>query len=247
MIDQDLPRHWHDEFYVCAVVDGAAYLECNGTSLLTPPGTLALVAAGEVHANRKMNCTFRCMFVEMRPLQHAVEEFVERRIAALDFRSCLIDDPGTTEAFLRAHESLDKENEQHHEPSGNESLLCFLRGLVVRHSTSRVPPARDGNEDAAIRRTQQFLDEHHAERVSLHELAKLAGLSAFHLNRSFCRKIGLPPHAYQLQVRIKRAKDLLQSGRSIAETASLLGFVDQSHFTRHFKRSMGVTPGCFLR
>jgi AraC-like DNA-binding protein len=83
--------------------------------------------------------------------------------------------------------------------------------------------------------------------VSLQQLARLTGLSAYHLNRSFCRKLGMPPHEYQVQARIVKAKVLLRQGRSISETASLVGFVDQSHFTRHFKRSVGITPGRFLR
>src|SRR5262249_16287688 len=103
------------------------------------------------------------------------------------------------------------------------------------------------NEDLAVRRTRQFLEEHYAERVSLLELARLTGLSAYHLNRSFCRKIGMPPHEYQLQTRILRAKAFLRRGRSVSETAALVGFADQSHFTRHFKRSVGVTPGKFLQ
>ena len=246
MADQELPRHWHDEFYVCAVVNGTAYLEAsNGTRLLTPPGTLAVVGAGEVHANRKMNCSFRCMFVEMAALRNCVEEYAERSIAALDFRSCLIEDAAATQAFLEAHQALEAEREA--ELGRDGALLGFLYELAARHSAARVSNERDGNEDGAVRRTQQFLEEHCAERIALKELARLAGLSAFHLNRSFCRKVGMPPHAYQVQVRIKRAKKLMQAGRSISETATLLGFVDQSHLTRHFKRSTGVTPGEFLR
>jgi AraC-like DNA-binding protein len=56
----------------------------------------------------------------------------------------------------------------------------------------------------------------------------------------------MPPHEYQVQVRIMKAKTFLRLGRSISETASLVGFVDQSHFTRHFKRLVGITPGKFL-
>ena len=106
---------------------------------------------------------------------------------------------------------------------------------------------REGNESFAVQQTKRFLDEHYAERVSLVQLAQLMGLSAYHLNRSFRRKFGMPPHEYQLQLRILKAKSFLRLGRAISETALLVGFADQSHFTRHFKRSVGVTPGKFPR
>jgi AraC-like DNA-binding protein len=243
-VTQEYPRHWHEEIYLCATLGGTSYLDCLGTSLLTRRGTLAVVGPGDIHANRKTGCSFRCIFMEFHALQNAVEQFVERNIHELGFRSGLIEDQRTTERFLKVHRSL-----QDDEPDAGRDgcAFSFLHELAVRHSTARIPLPRNGNEDFAVRRAKQFLDERYAERVSLHELAKLMGLSPYHLNRSFCRKIGMPPHEYQVQLRIMKAKSFLRLGRSISETASLVGFVDQSHLTRHFKRSVGVTPGKFLR
>jgi len=243
-VTQEYPRHWHDEIYLCATLGGTSYLDCRGTALLTRPGTLAIVAPGDIHANRKIGCSFRCVFLEFRALQNAVEQFVERNIHGFGFRSGLIEDQRTNERFLQVHRSMEDG-----EPGlgRDDFAFSFLHELAARHGTANIPLPRGGNEDFAVRRTKQFLDEHYAERVSLHELARWTRLSACHLNRSFRRKIGMPPHEYQLQVRILKAKSFLRLGRSISETASLVGFVDQSHFSRHFKRYVGVTPGKFLR
>ena len=75
----------------------------------------------------------------------------------------------------------------------------------------------------------------------------MAGLSACHLLRKFQKYFGLPPHTYQIQNRIKRAKKLLQQGSKILDVALDSGFHDQSHFHRHFKRAMGVTPGTYVK
>jgi AraC-like DNA-binding protein len=208
------------------------------------PGTLALVAPGDVHANRKTACTFRCMLLESRALQAALERFMECSLPDFCFRSELIEDRRSLSSFLRLHCALEGDQPR---LERDYSAFSFMHELVARHSTANVPAPRDGNEDFAVRRTRRFLDEHYDQRISLQQLAKLMRLSAFHLNRSFRRKFGLPPHEYQLQVRILKAKSFLRLGRSISETAALVGFVDQSHFTRHFKRSVGVTPGKFLR
>lgn len=243
-VTQEYPRHWHDEIYVCATLAGSSYLEWCGTSLLTHRGTLALVGPGTIHANRKISCSFRCMLVESNGLKEGVEQLVERSITGLSFRNGLLENQRTIGMFLKVHRAL----EANRQDLDKDSLaMAFLYELAMRYGAVHLPMRRTGNEDFAVRRTKRFLDEHYSERVSLVELARLIGLSAYHLNRSFCQKVGMPPHAYQVQVRIMKAKSFLRLGRSIAETASLVGFVDQSHFTRHFKRYVGLTPGQFPR
>ena len=243
-VTTEYPRHWHDEIYVCATLGGTSYLDCRAASLHVRPGMLAVVAPGDVHANRKTACTFRCILMDFRALQNFVERFLERSLPGLSFRSGLIENQHTLRSFLKVHRALEEDR-----PSlaRDDAAFSFAHELAVRHGTPGAPLLLEGNEDFAVHRTRRFLDEHYDQRVSLHDLARLMRLSAFHLNRSFRRKIGLPPHEYQLQVRIMKAKSFLRLGRSISETASLVGFVDQSHFTRHFKRSVGVTPGQFLK
>jgi AraC-like DNA-binding protein len=92
---------------------------------------------------------------------------------------------------------------------------------------------------------REYLDAHFAENVSLDDLSRLAGLSAFHLARSFRETVGLPPYRYQLHRRILYALGRLREGAPIASTACEAGFADQSHLNRHFKRILGITPGQF--
>ncbi|EIV1777898.1 helix-turn-helix transcriptional regulator, partial [Vibrio vulnificus] len=60
-------------------------------------------------------------------------------------------------------------------------------------------------------------------------------------------RYGFPPHAYQIQQRLRLAKKLLRQGRRILDVAQECGFHDQSHFHRHFKKAMGVTPGQYVK
>jgi AraC-like DNA-binding protein len=111
------------------------------------------------------------------------------------------------------------------------------------------PGARrtDRPEHAAVRRAVAVLRERWNERVGLEELSAAAGLSRFELVRRFRGQVGLPPHAFQVDLRIAAARGLLRSGRPAVDVAMSCGFADQPHLTRVFKRAVGVTPAEYAR
>jgi AraC family transcriptional regulator len=133
------------------------------------------------------------------------------------------------------------------------SLLTLLGvRLARRHRPSAAPAATAAPEGLSQFQRQQAIQRLHDEldkRIPLAALAAESGLSPFHFARLFKQATGLPPHEYQLQLRIQRARELLQreSDRTLAEIACELGFADESHFRRHFKRIVGTTPGRFRR
>jgi AraC-like DNA-binding protein len=108
-------------------------------------------------------------------------------------------------------------------------------------------PLAAGLERRAVKRACEYLAEHYSENVSLEKLACIANLSPFHFNRVFSEQLGLPPHAFQTQLRVLRAQKLLRQGYSISSVAAETGFADQSHFTRQFKRLTIITPGQFIQ
>jgi AraC family transcriptional regulator len=73
-------------------------------------------------------------------------------------------------------------------------------------------------------------------------------MSPHYFSRLFKKTTGFTPHQYVINCRIEKAKDLLKKGKlSIAEIAKEVGFVDQSHLHRYFKRKVGITPKSFLQ
>jgi AraC-like DNA-binding protein len=102
-------------------------------------------------------------------------------------------------------------------------------------------------EPPAIKCTKAYLEAHYAKEVTLQELANVANVSPFHLARVFRLAVGLPPHAYQIQLRIARARMLLAQGFEVSYVAHETGFFDQSHLTKQFKRHVGVTPGSYRK
>ena len=124
-----------------------------------------------------------------------------------------------------------------------QSDAATLSELLIRElvSDSRSDPLHEGPALRGTARMRECLHEEGFD-IDLKTLAERAGLSRFQALRAFKRRYGLPPHAYQLCVRVQRAKGMLRDGAAPADVAAHLGFVDQSHFIRHFKRIVGVTP-----
>jgi len=126
-------------------------------------------------------------------------------------------------------------------------LLSALTHLIIRHADDPHAPRRVGRERRATGRARAYLEANFARNVSLSELSALVGLSRYHLARAFTREAGMPPHLYLEAVRIRRARELLERPVSIAETALAVGYADQAHLTRRFKRQLGITPGQYAR
>lgn len=103
-------------------------------------------------------------------------------------------------------------------------------------------------QTAALRRVVEFLHESGDHRPSLADLAAIAGVSRFHFSRMFAKEMGLPPARYLERLRVERAKDMIRTGDlPLAQIALAVGFADQSHFTRRFRRWAGCTPAAYAR
>ena len=96
---------------------------------------------------------------------------------------------------------------------------------------------------SSVARARDAIHEHFDESLSLGQLAAVAGVSKCHLVHLFHNEIGLPPHTYQIHLRVARARVLVAGGTPLGEVASMVGFADQSHMTRLFKRVVGMPPG----
>lgn len=82
----------------------------------------------------------------------------------------------------------------------------------------------------------------HEDFISLEQLSGYSGISRYAIIRLFKKNFGLTPHAFQLNMRINQARELLKKGKAIIHVAYDLGFVDQSHFHRVFKSLTGISP-----
>jgi|SRR5262249_10056725 len=100
---------------------------------------------------------------------------------------------------------------------------------------------------SAADRARDLLVSAHVKPPSLQTRAEAVGTNRFVLPREFRRRFGVPPHAYVVLLRVEQARQLIGRGCGIASAAQLAGFADQSHLTRVFKRTLGISPAVYRR
>jgi AraC family transcriptional regulator len=127
-----------------------------------------------------------------------------------------------------------------------ESLLCALAvHLQSRYAviSPNIPKPRHGLPRARLSRVVEYIEAHIDQEIVLTELAALAGMSAHYFSELFKQSVHVSPHQYVLRRRIERARNLLgDPAITVFEAAVRSGFADQSHFTKIFRRVVGVTP-----
>ena len=129
-----------------------------------------------------------------------------------------------------------------------ESKLFDLLHAVLTHCSDTPPPeVKLGQEHKAVSLIKEALHTHPEFDHTLTDLAHLTKLNKHHLWEVFKRDVGLSPDQYQAYLRVHKAKDLLTKGMSIVQTALEVGFSDQSHLNRVFKKYVQVTPGRFQK
>lgn len=241
-------RHSHEGYALGAVEAGAHAFTARGRVWTAVPGCLVTVNPDEAHdggpAARTGLYSYRMMYVDGASYTTALAESSGRDAAAMPcFADAVVRDDALADRFLRLHRVL----EQTEARLERETLLITaLVELASRHGKAVSGDSRRARAPRPVARALDYLTVEFAEDPSLAELAAHAGVSRFHLLRAFRHHMGLPPHLYQTQLRLRHARKLMLAGEAPAAAAAAAGFADQSHMIRRFKAAYGVTPGQFL-
>ena len=240
------PPHIHDTYVIGTIETGHDAVSARGMKGFAGPGDLVFVMPQDVHdgapADRR-GYSYR-MSYPAEDIMRTVAEAITRKPvpSAPLFRSPVVHDPEGAMLFAAAHKALEDGMDG---LAGEELLLrAYGRALVLHAALSA---AAVGPETGPIRRVRDLLEARYADEVTLAQLAAEAGCSTHHLIRAFRRATGITPHAYLVDVRVRRAQDLLKAGAAPAKVAADVGFADQAHLTRAFKARIGVPPAAYQR
>ncbi len=233
--------HSHDEFSFGVIDAGEALYVNGGKSYTIKAGDTVTINPAEVHAcNPKQGeWSYRMLFIDSAWVQQLQTEMLGHEMNSF---KPFINHYETDIAFFTDFDRLFNQLMTQQDVLKAETLLIdFLYRCI--HRQQQLPhPEKQAYINQRLNEVKRMISEHPEQNFSLDDLATQADMSRYHFLRCFKQQFGLSPHAFLLDKRIQRAKRLLQTGKSVLDTSLALGFNDQSHFQRNFKKRLAITP-----
>ena len=233
------PPHTHDTWTLFIVDDGMVRYDLDRTERAAEPAMVSLLPPHVVHDGRVGRTGgYRKRVIYLEP-----EVLGEAFIGGAVDRPALVDGP-LRERLSAVHDALSCVDDAFEA----ETRLAFVVERI-RQAYGAAHPAVDHlptvPESDLAEALRAYLDDRATTTVTMAEASAVVGASPTRLVRAFDAAFGITPHAYVLARRLDLARDRILDGEPLASVAAEVGFFDQAHLTRRFKRFLGVTPGRF--
>jgi AraC-like DNA-binding protein len=235
--------HRHDTYAIGLTLHGVQSFGYRGTEAHSRPGEAFVLHPDERHdghAGTESGFRYRILYVAPPLIQEA--------LAAARRPLPFVRDPVTRGG--RLHEAIRAavaDGDAPLEELQLDAALVALAEALAAQDPSALPVAPEAPSLRAVRDAQAYLEAHLLEPVASAALERVTGLTRFALTRHFRACLGTTPHRYVVMRRLDHARRLIQAGTSLAGAAAESGFADQSHLTRHFRRTYGISPGRWCR
>ncbi|WP_084965196.1 AraC family transcriptional regulator [Thermoactinospora rubra] len=233
-------RHGHETFALGVVEDGHEEIRFADGVERAGPGAVVFINPEVVHTGAALEGGWR--YRVLYPRAEVLAEIGGGR-GTPSFPRRIVYDARAARLLVWAHAAAETEDAL----TAESRLRVALRSVLAAHGSSSPAAPEEQARGGHVARARDLLHERLVDPPGLEELAAAAGTRPSTLLRSFREAYGLPPHAYLVQLRVRRARRLLERGLPPAEVAAAVGFFDQAHLTRHFHRIVGVTPGAYRR
>ena len=241
-------KHSHREFAIGVIEQGVQTFRHSGKQYTAPAGTMITVNPDEVHDGMSASETgyqYRMVYVDRQKIQAMLTGHDGAKCSPGYFKSPIVADIQAATALRHALHFLDEDRSD--SLAAHTCLAQALTGLFQRHTHRRFSLKKLKKDQTMVRQALDLIRARAAENITLNEIATAVGLSQYRFLRLFKDTTGLPPHAYQIQMRVGLAKAAIEKGCTLAAAAFESGFSDQSHMSRCFKALYGLPPGQYKK
>ena len=227
--------HRHDTYGIGVTTAGVQTFRYRGSQRVCLPGQLHVLHPDEKHdgvPGTDEGFAYRILYVPPELVQGALGGH------ALPFVADPVQEPKpTARPIISLLADID---DPISELSCAEIAVAVADCLV---SLSDRPDRRRATVDIrAVELVREYLAAHAREQTPASTLERIAGTDRFTITRHFRWAFGTSPDRYRMQRRLALAQAAIESGQSLVQVAAEAGFADQSHMTRQFKRTYGLTP-----
>jgi AraC-like DNA-binding protein/quercetin dioxygenase-like cupin family protein len=248
---QTFPRHAHEYLTLGVILRGVGTIWWAGSNHAALPGDVVVIPAGEVHTGAVGRQTPALSYVAV----HVPGELLASYAQVEDLKGGRVPEFApliSRDRALRLElERLDAAMQRVDHDAAGDALSMALELLVQRcaEAARSIAAHASTREPKLVQIARDIIEDCYADsaQTSLRALAQMTGVTPFHLVRVFTHTVGLSPHRYLIQTRIRRARQFLVNGVPSSFVAAMTGFVDQSHLTTQFKRYVGITPAFYQR
>ncbi|CAM1346120.1 AraC family transcriptional regulator [Tenacibaculum crassostreae] len=236
--------HYHLEFIIGVMESGVqSYCPKSPKEKIISKGHISMINPERIHSNKNIDdkgYKYRTFNVQPEVFQQIANDIAQDEVSLPNFDKVTVKDKHLETQLLHLHNSLFLNQ---FDTIQNQS--CFYETfayLIKTYSSNKLKTGKINANSIIANRIKDYLHTYFDSKITLEELSEVSGLSTYYLNRVFSKSIGIPPHKYLMNLRLNKAQELLKLKNSVTEVGYMVGFFDQSHFTRNFKLFLGITP-----
>lgn len=227
-MDKTYEKHSHVSKYIVGMVlDGSVLLENQGGKTIYAENDIFFVPVCEIHSLQIENNEARILsiciglsFIQKYPIEEALT-LISGYLREL------------VEKNILKNDQLDILNDYLH--------------MIINDIYISVALAENIKDSDDIEQIKELMVQSPEQELDIEYLSGQVYLSKYYMIRKFKNDVGLTPHKFLLQNRIRKAQRLLQRGLKVADVAAEMGFYDQSHFVKSFRKIMKIPPEEYLQ
>ncbi len=236
--------HYHPEFIIGVMESGIqSYCPKSPKEKIISREHISMINPERVHSNKSIDdqgYKYRTFNIQPEIFQKIANDIARDEVLLPNFDKVTVKDKHLVAQLLYLHNYLFL-----NQFDTIQNQNCFYETfayLIKTYSSNKLKTSKVNTNTIITNLIKDYLHANFDSKITLEQLSKVSGLSTYYLNRVFSKSIGIPPHKYLMNLRLNKAQELLKLKNSVTEVGYMVGFFDQSHFTRNFKSFLGITP-----
>jgi AraC-like DNA-binding protein len=230
------PEHYHDTFCISLIEDGVEAIKMGDNTIFSEQGHITINNPYEIHANPVIDKQLTNSFTTVYLSPDLVDHFLNQKQVHFSHQQAI--DTVTNTDFKYMVKAIKNQDSQNIEAS----LKSFLSKLTV--------DSKSGLEDLKYSNRKWselivLIENKLEEKITLDFLAKFMDMNKFNFAKAFRSRYGLSPINYVIMKKIFKSKELISRSTNLTQLAYQFDFADQAHFSKQFKRFIGMPPRAY--